>query len=703
MIQRRFIISVMLTLLPLVDLLGQSFSIEDVLSAPFPSDMVAAPNGSQVAWVRNNRGVRNIWVADGPNYDGRKATSFDKDDGQLINSLHFTADGKSLVYVRGGSPNRRGEFPNPESVSRGVGRAIYILDLATGRSRKLTDGASPIISPDGVSLIYASRGQVFQVTLKVKPKRLFRKAKADKPKSLFKIRGSVSNLTWSPDGHSLAFRNRRDGHGFIVVYRVADRSLTFMAPSVDNDTRPVWSPDGSQVAFIRLPANNKSLPFTARREGEPWSVWVADATTGAGNQVWIADEGRGSVFYSMESSRQLFWTAGDRLIFPWEKNGWLNLYAVPVSGGDATSLTPGNFEVMHAKLTPDGKKIIYASNQTDINIRHLWEISVDGGAATALTEGTTIAWSPTPTADGRAVAYLGSGATEAAQARIIVNGENKPLAAVTNNSRFPADKLVVPEPVIFKASDGMDIHGQLFMPSDMEPGDKRPALLFYHGGSRRQMLLGFHYRGYYHNAYALNQYFASLGYIVLSVNYRSGIGYGLNFREALNYGAQGASEYHDVKGAGLYLASRPDVDADAIGLWGGSYGGYLTALGLARDSDLFAAGVDFHGVHDWNVVIRNFVPAYDAEKRAEFARVAFAASPMADIDTWRSPVLLIHGDDDRNVPFSETIDLVEALRKQSVHVEQLIFPDEVHGFYLHRRWLQAYRATAKFFKDQFGR
>jgi dipeptidyl aminopeptidase/acylaminoacyl peptidase len=222
-------------------------------------------------------------------------------------------------------------------------------------------------------------------------------------------------------------------------------------------------------------------------------------------------------------------------------------------------------------------------------------------------------------------------------------------------------------------------------------------VLFFHGGSRRQMLLGFHYRGYYHNAYALNQYLASRGYVVLSVNYRSGIGYGMEFREALNYGARGASEFNDVMGAGLYLASRPEVDRARIGLWGGSYGGYLTALGLARASDLFAAGVDLHGVHDWNQVIRNFVPAYQAEQRVEVARLAFESSPMASLDTWRSPVLVIHGDDDRNVPFSETVGLVERLRARGVEVEQLIFPDEVHGFLLHRNWIAAYEATAEFF------
>ncbi len=211
------------------------------------------------------------------------------------------------------------------------------------------------------------------------------------------------------------------------------------------------------------------------------------------------------------------------------------------------------------------------------------------------------------------------------------------------------------------------------------------------------MLLGFHYMQYYSNAYAMNQYLASKGYLVLSVNYRSGIGYGMEFREALNYGATGASEFNDVMGAGLYLRGRSDVDAARIGLWGGSYGGYLTALGLARASGLFKAGVDFHGVHDWNNVIHNFVPAYDAKAQSEAARLAFESSPMSSIDTWRSPVLLIQGDDDRNVPFDETIKLVEALRTKGVYFELMVLPNEVHDFLLYRSWLKAYSASADFF------
>ncbi|MDX1579278.1 MAG: prolyl oligopeptidase family serine peptidase, partial [Gemmatimonadota bacterium] len=320
----------------------------------------------------------------------------------------------------------------------------------------------------------------------------------------------------------------------------------------------------------------------------------------------------------------------------------------------------------------------------------------------ALTTGTGIEWGPAVATDG-AVAFLASDAATPAHAEVLEGDESRrPMIAEGVPPTFPLRALATPEAVTFEAEDGLVIHGQLFLPPEAAAAGRRPAVLFFHGGSRRQMLLGWHYLRYYHNAYALNQYLASRGYVVLSVNYRSGVGYGLEFREARDYGARGASEYRDVVAAHGYLAARDDVDPARIGLWGGSYGGYLTALGLARNSDLFAAGVDVHGVHDWNVVIRNFVPSYDAEEREAFARLAYRSSPMSWIDGWRSPVLLIHGDDDRNVPFSESVDLIEALRKRGVEAEQLVFPDEVHGFLLHRSWLAAFRTASDFLDRRLG-
>jgi dipeptidyl aminopeptidase/acylaminoacyl peptidase len=349
--------------------------------------------------------------------------------------------------------------------------------------------------------------------------------------------------------------------------------------------------------------------------------------------------------------------------------------------------------------SPNGRELIFSSNQGDIDRRHLWKVAVDRAGPAPLTSGDGIEWAPVVTGDREAIAFLHADARRPPRPAIIVGaGAAKDLAPDALPADFPSGQLVTPQPVTISAADGLRIHGQLFLPRNLSAGERRPAAIFFHGGSRRQMLLGWHYMYYYNNAYAMNQYLASQGFIVLSVNYRSGIGYGLEFREARNYGAGGASEFNDVVGAGLYLRSRPDVDPARIGLWGGSYGGYLTALGLARASDLFAAGVDFHGVHDWNVVIRNFVPLYDAQKQQEAARVAFESSPMAAVRQWRSPVLLIHGDDDRNVPFSETVTLVEALRKQGVEFEQLIFPDEVHDFLEHSRWLEAYHAAADFLR-----
>jgi dipeptidyl aminopeptidase/acylaminoacyl peptidase len=221
-----------------------------------------------------------------------------------------------------------------------------------------------------------------------------------------------------------------------------------------------------------------------------------------------------------------------------------------------------------------------------------------------------------------------------------------------------------------------------------------PAVIFMHGGPIRQMLLGWHYLYYYHNAYGMNQYLASRGYAVLSVNYRSGIGYGRRFREAPERGPRGATEYQDIVAAGNYLRGRDDVDPARIGLWGGSYGGYLTALGLARNSDMFAAGVDLHGVHDWST--RRF-RTWAGTESADVVKKARESSPVTSVDKWKSPVLLIQGDDDRNVDFSQTVDLAQRLRAQKVELELMVLPDEVHDFLLHRHWLAVYRAAADFF------
>lgn len=685
---RKIFLLVFLTLF--VGALRAQVTMESLLNVPFPTGLVTSSDGKKIAWVFNNQGSRNIYVAEAPDFAEKKITNFTGDDGQDINSLVFTNDNKELIFVRGGAPNNKGETPNPQALQSDPDRALWIVGTDGSAPRKLTKGYYPKPSPNGKELAFLNSGQVWTIRLD----------SAKDAQKLFQARGSQSEIRWSPDGSKMVFISGRGDHSFLGVFDVKSKQVNYFDTSVDHDSDPVWSADGKHIAFIRRPNVAQALPFGPEREGHPWSIRKVEVATGKAVELWKAKEGRGSVLHDgFPIVDNFLWWMNDKLVFPWEVDGWQHLYAIPQNGGEAVLLTAGKGEVENVTLSLDKKSLFISTNIGDIDRRHIYRITPSTEKMQALISGEGIEWNPVETTAG--IVCLRSGAKAPAWPVLITSAtQTKAIASAMLPTSFPSAELVVPTAVEITATDGMKIPGQLFLPKNHKAGDKHPAVIFFHGGSRRQMLLGFHHGLYYSNAYALNQYFASQGYVVLSLNYRSGIGYGLEFREALDYGAVGASEYRDVEGAGLYLSQRQDVDAKKIGLWGGSYGGYLTALGLARASDLFACGVDIHGVHDWNVVINNFVPGYNAERRADFAKKAYESSPVNFVKTWRSPVLLIHGDDDRNVPFSETVSIAESLREQGVYFEQLIFPDEVHSFLLYKNWMSAYKASADFFKRQ---
>ena len=668
----------------------QRFTVAQVMSAPFASDLVAGAHGD-VAWVSDAEGVRNVWVASPPEWRARQVTRYTEDDGQEIGDVVLTPDGRNELYVRGAGPHRAGERPNPALLPAGVEQAVWIAPVSGGAPRRLAEASRFALAPSGATIAFARQGQLWTLPLD----------SGASQTALGHVRGGIRDLSWSPDGAHLAFVSSRERHGFIGVWDVGAKRYRYLDPSPDDDAGPVWSPDGRSLAWIRTPTRSDEMIFVPERTGTPWSIRVADVASGTTRELWRARPGRGSVFRELDADEQLYW-AGDAIVFPWERDGWLHLYAVPAAGGAARLLTPGAFEVENVALAPDRALVYYSSNQDDIDRRHLWHVSPDGAQPpVAETRGRDIEFHPVPLPGG-GLALLHSDVRHPAAPAILTAGGFRYLGPDTLPPGFPIGALVEPKQVVFRASDGVEVHGQLFLPPDDHGGTRRPAIMFFHGGPPRQMLLGFHYSYYYNNSYRFNQYLASQGYVVLSVNYRSGIGYGLNFREALGRGAAGASEYRDVLAGARWLRGRADVDPARIGLWGGSYGGYLTAMGLARNSDLFAAGVDMHGVHDWNSGIRNFVPSYDSVRYARRANVAWRASPLASVATWRSPVLLIHGDDDRNVNFDETMRLVEALRARGVPFETLVFPDEIHDFLLHRDWVRAYEAAGEFFGRKLG-
>jgi dipeptidyl aminopeptidase/acylaminoacyl peptidase len=680
-----------------------NFTMAQLLNYPYATNLAAAEHGDVIAWVCNVDGVRNVWIARGPAFAPVQVTQYKEDDGQEITQLTFSPDGSHLVFVLGGDhdanwPAEGNLAPNPNSSTVQPVTAIWAVPLNGGAPLMVAEGDAPAISSAG-RLAYTKEGQVWSAPLE-----------GGKPERLFFDRGKDSDLRWSPDGSRLAFVSNRGDHAFVGVFSSKNAPLVYLAPSTGADSSPRWSPDGMRLVFVRRRGDGGPPDPILTQIPDPWSIWVASAGDGTGHAVWRSPETLSGSFPDVEGGANLYWMAGERIVFVAYLDDWPHLYSVPASGGAAILLTPGAYMVEHLAASRDQRFMIFDANTGtaagDDDRRHIFRVAVDRPGSTALTSGETLEWTPVSAAADR-VAFIASGARQAPSIGMAgLDGAHHELLAAGPASDFPMRQFVVPKRVTFQSADGVLVHGQLFASADAKPLAAKPGIIFVHGGPPRQMLLGWHYMDYYSNAYAVNQYLAAHGFVVLSVNYRLGIGYGRAFQQPEHAGFAGAAEYQDVVAGAHYLQALASVDPKRIGIWGGSYGGYLTALALARNSDLFKAGVDLHGVHDWTRDMDEIggkpVTRYEKGDWQKAMDVAWSSSPDSSIDGWKSPVLLIQGDDDRNVQFQQTIDLARRLQARHLPYEEIVIPNEIHGFLRHASWLLADQATANFFERSLG-
>ncbi len=678
-----------------------AFTFVQILGYPFPAALVRDPHGTAVAYALDTRGVRTLWFARAPDFAPKQLFSSGADDGQELTNLAISNDSAHLVYVRGGDHDANWPDPlqpNPASYTTQPDMQVWSASTGGGAPKLLGAGDAPAISPDGTRVAFTSGGTVMIAPIDG----------GAPAKRLFFDRGQDSDLRWSPDGSALAFVSTRTDHSFIGIYRNDPTPIQYLAPTTSQDFMPRWSPDGTLVAFVRLRGDGGPPQNPLNWNPTPWQIWVADARTGGAHLVWSsANTSRGSLPQT-GLGPFLEWVAGDRLVFNGEQDNWPHLYAISTSGGAARLLTAGHFMVEDASVSPDLQSVVYAANTGgtpgDDDRRHVFRVDVSSGAITPLTNGASSEWQPVALASD-AAAFDRATAQQPPLVTLLSSGAQRALDADLLPSDLPSSQLVTPREVSFRAPDGARAYGQLFEPSGV---GKHPGIIFVHGGPPRQMLLTWHYMGYYSNAYAVNQYLVNHGFVVLSVNYRLGIGYGHDFNFPPRWGPTGASEYQDVVAGARFLQSDPHVDPRKIGIWGGSYGGYLTALALARNSNIFKAGVDFHGVHDWSLDIDNPVWGFTQLKRYEqydtraLMKLAWQSSPDSSIATWKSPVLLIQGDDDRNVEFHQMVDLTARLLLARVPFEQIVIPNEIHGFLRYAVWLEADTATAGYFERQLG-
>ena len=682
----------------------QAFTIEQVLGYPYPLNLVSGGDGGTIAYVLDERGVRNVFVATAPAYAPRKITNYTADDGQEITNLKISRDGKYAVYVRGGDhdSNWPASFP-PDPARSSVAPRMQVWSVPLQGEAKpvaLGDGDAPSISPDNKRVAFLAQDQ------SVEWSPLDGSGKADK---LFFDEGQDSDLQWSPDGSALAFVSTRTDHSFIGIYRDDATPLRFLSPSTSLDVEPRWSPDGTHIAYLRVPGTGGAPVLDFVFTATPWAIWVGDARSGAATRVWASGTSLRAGFPD-NFDPSLRWTGANRLTFTSAADGWPHVYAVSPGGGAARLLTPGAFMVEDTALSSDGRTLYYSANAGstpgDFDRRHIFGVDISSGRVRELTRGASSEWGPAATSD--AVAVIQADAKQPPLVSIVPRSGGTPRALDRDRlpASFPQSQLVVPRSVTFRAADGRIAHGQLFVPSGKLGAStgKMPAVIFVHGGPPRQMLTTWHYMDYYTNGYAMNQYLANHGFVVLSVNYRLGIGYGFDYAHPAHWGPTGASEYNDVLGGNAYLRSLPPVDGKRIGIWGGSYGGYLTALALARNSNRFCTGVDWHGVHDWSTSEDFPEPPsrYEENDVRKERRLAWLSSPDAYVSKWRSPVLLVQGDDDHNVRFHQTVDLARRLSKQHVDYSELVLPNEIHGFLRYNSFLQADTATAAYLQKHLS-
>ena len=722
-------------------------TVAQFLSPAYPTSLVSARKADRIAWVAYERGMRNVYTAAAPDFTPVRLTRFLTDEGVDIPGLALSDDGSTVVFVRGTSPNRQGWIANPARNADGGDYSTWTVKTSGGPAWRVASGDGWAPSPDGRYAIAAREGQIYRVSLTGGGA----KSKMDTGGApLIKVWGSNGNPQWSPDGSKIAFVSLRMNHSLIGMYDVKTRTVDYIAPSFDCDVSPIWFADGKRLFFSRrpgvpfgrqaqqgdggigFPAGAAAVPPATNTNARPiidlesgcsggrgggfgrpavaggrgsapnallaspglysaafaggytQSFMVADVATKQAREVWH-NQPSDPLFATIGNMR----LAGEHIVFPVNvpRDEWDRYYSVSLSatGNPApVRLTTTDGLIEGTFISGDGQTFYYYTNATDIERRHVWSVPVSGGTPKQVTTGKDAETDPRML-PGKTLAYFSYGSSQPPSVAVKANESSTGrIIFPTLGPDFPKSAHVTPEIVITKAADGMEIHNQLFMPKGLRPGERRPALVFVHGGPPRQMLPTYHYMMAYTHMFAFNQYLADQGYVVLSINYRLGIGYGKSFQNAPGSFNAGNAEYQDVVAGARYLQARPDVDPTRVGIYGQSYGGLLTAQALARNSDIFVAGADLAGLHLYTNVLN------------DTSNVAYKSSPISAIDTWKSPVFLWQGDDDRNLDASQTIGLIPLLRARNIYFELMVVPDDMHEATLHSRMLEMYERTADF-------
>jgi dipeptidyl aminopeptidase/acylaminoacyl peptidase len=660
-----------------------ALTIDLLLDIKHPSEPRWSPAGDAIAYVCDRAGVQNVWVVPLGGGPAAPATAFT--DG-LIESLEWAADGRSLLVVRDGvmmRVPRAGGAPQSISGTSQIGEAT--------------------LSPDGARVAFVRNGDLF-----------VRGLSEDSERQLTREVRNVSGPVWSPGGERIAFiiapskRAEEDapyagnkvvftrvdgGPGRLAVVSAAGGPVRQFGASPGGDESPRWI-DANRIVFQRMSADVRT------RE-----IVVADVRTSTETVLHRDVDSR---FWSLTylnaepiPSPDSRWIA-----FISDADGWDHLYLSSVADGRLTQLTRGSFEVSRFAWSGDSKRIVFDRNEQDHpGRRHVVVATLAGSPSEPVLEpltrgagtNTRARWSP----DGRYVVYAHTDARNSSDLYVATTtGDPNPRRLTDSMPRaVDRERLADPRFVTYPGPGGARVPAYLFVPSGLDRSKPSPAVVWVHGDGINQNYEGWHINRDYGVYYSFHQYLVQQGYVVLSVDYRGSIGYGREWRQG-HYRDLGGKDYEDIAAGVEYLKSLGYVDPARIGIWGLSYGGFMALQALTVTPELFRCAIDVAGVQDWNDWYRDPGGPWirgrmgTPEENPELYR---RLSPIYHIERIVQPLLVLHGTSDVNVPFLESVRLVDQMMKLNKPVEFAIYPGEFHYFHRGHVLWDAWTRVARFF------
>lgn len=538
---------------------------------------------------------------------------------------------------------------------------------------------------------------------------------------------------WSPDGKWIAFLSDKDGDELWDIYLVNPKSGEVKNVTMSSRTeegRPSWSPDGKQIAYPARPKDKpayeidvmdiksqKTTHITQNTSADRYNqnpLWSPDGKSLAWTQeyadlqnadVMIADVATGETENLTNHAKgQIFeataWSPDGRtlLITSDAKNGYRNIGLLDVASKQIKWLTDEKWEMEAVDFTPDGKRAIWTANvdgevsvhATDLATGKLEALPAGGGV-------NTMNEIPNPVSrDGSRLLYMHDAANSprAVWAYDFASKKTQPVAHALL-AGVPQQELVEPKLAHFPSKDRKyALSAWVYMPYNIQPNHKYPAIVYVHGGPDDQSMANFN---------PLLQYFVNLGYIVIAPNYRGSTGYGRDFQKA-NHMDAGGAELQDVVDAAEFIKKSPYVDPKNIVLMGRSYGGYLTLMGVTKFPDEWSAAVPIVPFANWFTAYQN----EDATLQASDHQ--FMGDPVADKQLWtdrspalfvdriKAPLLILAGGHDPRCPKTESEAMAQAIRKHGGKVQLKVYEDEGHVFSKRENILDAYKRVSDFLK-----